>query len=148
MIERRVLFQAHVEGQLYRNKPPLYPWSIALVSLPGGRVTAATAQVPVAVAAIATAVVTCFLAARLFGRRAGFWAGLILTTSAAFFGHSQVLLPDMLVAAFTTATADAFGRSLSDSPARLAIARFNAAVAFAVFSKGPIGLLPILASAI
>ena len=46
MIERRVLFQAHVEGQLYRNKPPLYPWSIALASLPGGRVTAATAQVP------------------------------------------------------------------------------------------------------
>ena len=62
MMERRVLFQAHVEGQLYRNKPPLYPWSIVLASLPGGRVTAATAQVPVAVAAIATAVLTCLLA--------------------------------------------------------------------------------------
>ena len=83
MIERRVPFQAHVEGQLYRNKPPLYPWSIALASLPGGRVTAATAQVPVAVAAIATAVVTCLLGARLFGRRAGLSAGLIRDTGAA-----------------------------------------------------------------
>ena len=132
MIERRVLFQAHVEGQLYRNKPPLYPWSIALASLPGGRVTAATAQVPVAVAAIATAVVTCLLGARLFGRRAGLWAGLILTTSAAFFGHSQVLLPDMLVAAFTTAAAYAFWRYVSAPPGRLALAGFYTAVAFAV----------------
>ena len=148
MIERRVLFRAHVEGQLYRNKPPLYPWSIALASLPGGRVTAATAQVPVAVAAIATAVVTCLLGARLFGRRTGLWAGLILTTSAAFFGHSQVLLPDMLVAAFTTAAAYAFWRYVSAPPGRLALAGFYTAVAFAVFSKGPIGLLPLLAAAI
>ena len=93
MIERRVLFQAHVEGQLYRNKPPLYPWSIALASLPGGRVTAATAQVPVAIAAIATAVVTCLLGARLFGRRAGLWAGLILTTGAAFFAIARCCCP-------------------------------------------------------
>jgi 4-amino-4-deoxy-L-arabinose transferase-like glycosyltransferase len=111
-------------------------------------VTAATAQVPVAVAAIATAVVTCLLGARLFGRRAGLWAGLILTTGAAFFGHSQVLLPDMLVAAFTTAAAYAFWRYVSAPPGRLALAGFYTAVAFAVFSKGPIGLLPLLAAAI
>jgi len=148
MIERRVLFQAHVEGQLYRNKPPLYPWSIALASLPGGRVTAATAQVPVAIAAIATAVLTYLLGARLFGRRAGLWAGLMLTTGAAFFGHSQVLLPDMLVAAFTTAAAYAFWRYVSAPPGRLALAGFYTAVAFAVFSKGPIGLLPLLTAAI
>src|SRR5262245_39170002 len=149
MIERRVLFHARVEGQHYRNKPPLYPWAIAVSSLPGGRVTAATAQLPVALAAIATAVLTCLLGARLFGRRTGLWAGLILTTSAGFFAHSQALLPDMLVAAFTTAAAYAFWRYASDpAGGRLALVGFYAAVAFAVFSKGPIGLLPVVPAAI
>jgi 4-amino-4-deoxy-L-arabinose transferase-like glycosyltransferase len=148
MIERGVLFQARVEGQLYRNKPPLYPWSIALVSLPGGRVTEATAHAPVAVAAIATAVLTCLFGARLFGRRAGLWAGLILITGAGFFSHSQVLLPDMLVAAFTTAAAYAFWRAVSAPPGGLAMVGFYTAVAFAVFSKGPVGLLPLLVAAV
>ncbi len=148
MIERGVFFRARVEGQLYRNKPPLYPWSIALVSLPGGKVTTTTAHVPVAIAAIATAVVTCVLGTRLFGRRAGLWAGLVLITGAGFFSHSQVLLPDMLVAAFTTAAAYAFWRAVSVPPGRLALAGFYVAVAFAVFSKGPIGLLPLLPAAI
>jgi 4-amino-4-deoxy-L-arabinose transferase-like glycosyltransferase len=144
MLERRVLFHARVEGQLYRNKPPLYPWSIVLASLPGGRVTEATAQAPVGAAAIAAAVLTCLLGARLFGRRAGLWAGLILATAAGFFVHTQILLPDMLVTAFTTAAAYAFWRSVSAPPGRWALAGFYAALAFAVFSKGPVGLLPLL----
>lgn len=146
MIERRTLFSARVEGQHYRNKPPLYPWSIALLSLPHGRVTEATAQVPVALAAIATAVLTCLLGIRLFGRRAGLWAGLILATSAGFFSHSQVLLPDMLMTAFTTAALLAFWRAVSAPAGQIALAGFYAALAFAVFSKGPAGLLPLLAA--
>jgi 4-amino-4-deoxy-L-arabinose transferase-like glycosyltransferase len=148
MIERRVLFQAHVEGQLYRNKPPLYPWSIALASLPGGRVTAATAQVPVAIAAIATAVLTCLLGARLFGRRAGLWAGLMLTTGAAFFGHSQVLLPDMLVAAFTTAAAYAFWRYVSAPPVGWPSRASTPRSPSRSSRKGRFGLLPLLTAAI
>jgi 4-amino-4-deoxy-L-arabinose transferase-like glycosyltransferase len=54
----------------------------------------------------------------------------------------------MLVAAFTTAAAYAFWRYVSAPPGRLALAGFYTAVAFAVFSKGPIGLLPLLAAAI
>ena len=104
--------------------------------------TEATAHVPVAVAAIATAVLTCLLGARPFGRRAGLWAGLILITGAGFFSHSQVLLPDMLVAAFTTAAAYAFWRAVSAPPGRWAMVGFYAAVAFAVFSKGPVGSSP------
>jgi 4-amino-4-deoxy-L-arabinose transferase-like glycosyltransferase len=147
MLERGTLFQARVEGQHYRNKPPLYPWAIALVSLPGGRVTEATAQVPVAAAAIATAVLTCLLGARLWSPRAGLWAGLILATGVGFFSHSQVLLPDMLVTAFTTAATLAFWRWTSGPPSRPAGVAFYAAVAFAVFSKGPVGLLPLLSAA-
>ena len=146
MIERRTLFGARVEGQHYRNKPPLYPWSIALLSLPRGRVTETTAQIPVMLAAIATAVLTCLLGSQLFGRRAGLWAGLMLAASAGFFSHSQVLLPDMLMAAFTTAALLAFWRSVSTPAGQIALAGFYAALAFAVFSKGPAGLLPLLAA--
>jgi 4-amino-4-deoxy-L-arabinose transferase-like glycosyltransferase len=146
MIERGTLFGARVEGHHYRNKPPLYPWSIALLSLPRGRVTETTAQIPVMLAAIATAVLTCLLGTQLFGRRAGLWAGLILATSAGFFSHSQVMLPDMLMAAFTTAALLAFWRSVSAPAGQIAIVGFYAALAFAVFSKGPAGLLPLLAA--
>jgi 4-amino-4-deoxy-L-arabinose transferase-like glycosyltransferase len=148
MLERRTLFHARVEGQHYRNKPPLYPWSIALVSWGRGRVTEATAQAPVAVAAIASAVFTCLLGSRLWGPRAGLWAGVILATSAGFFSHSQVLLPDMLVTAFTTAATYAFWRWVTAPPGRLAGAAFYAALAFAVFAKGPVGLLPLAAAAL
>ena len=99
-------------------------------------------------AAIATAVLTCLLGSQLFGRRAGLGAGLILATSAGFFTHSQVMLPDMLMAAFTTAALLAFWRSVSAPAERIAIVGFYAALAFAVFSKGPAGLLPLLAAGI
>ena len=40
-----------------------------MLSLPRGRVTETTAQIPVMLAAIATAVLTCLLGSQLFGRR-------------------------------------------------------------------------------
>jgi 4-amino-4-deoxy-L-arabinose transferase-like glycosyltransferase len=52
-----------------------------------------------------------------------------------------VLLPDMLMAAFTTAALLAFWRSVSTPAGQIALAGFYAALAFAVFSKGPAGLL-------
>jgi 4-amino-4-deoxy-L-arabinose transferase-like glycosyltransferase len=149
MLERHTLFRARVEGQQYRNKPPLYPWSIALLSWPRGRVTEATAQAPVAIAAIVTALFTCLVGGRLWGARAGLWAGLVLVTSAGFFSHSQVLLPDMLVTAFTTAATYAFWRWVAaPPPATRAAVAFYGAIAFAVFAKGPVGLLPLGAAAI
>src|SRR5436190_1440074 len=44
----------HVRGDLYLNKPQLYFWSIALVSLPQGRVTELTSAIPSVVSATAT----------------------------------------------------------------------------------------------
>src|SRR5215468_3784028 len=58
------LFDVRLRGAFFREKPPLYAWIIAAFSLPGGRVTEATAQAPIALAAIAAAVFTCFLGRR------------------------------------------------------------------------------------
>ena len=75
MMSRHAWFGARVSGELYRNKPPLYPWSIAAVSLVPGHVTEATARIPGAAAAVGTVFLTALLGHRLFGPRAGLWAG-------------------------------------------------------------------------
>lgn len=148
MIERGAWFDVQVREKHYRNKPPLYPWGIAILSLPRGRVTEATAQLPVALAAIATVLFTFLIGDRLFDRRAGLWAALILATSYGFFEHSQKLLPDMLVVGFATVAGYAFCRAALGSSESGALVAFYAALAFGVFAKGPVGLLPLLAGAV
>src|SRR5206468_2156425 len=77
----------------------------------------------------------------------GLVAGLILSTCWGFFVHSQMILPDMIVLAFSTAAGLALWRAVSDPPSPRAFVVFYAAVAFAMFAKGPVGLLPLAAAA-
>ena len=148
IIERGVWFDVQVRGKPYRNKPPLYTWSIAALSRPSGRVSEATARAPVALAAIGTVLFTFLLGDRLFNRRAGLWAALILATSYGFFGHSQLALPDMLVLCFVTLAGYAFWRAVTDPPGRGALVIFFAALALGLFAKGPVGLLPLFVAAV
>ena len=142
------LFDVRLRGAFFREKPPLYAWIIAAFSLPGGRVTEATAQAPIALAAIAAAVFTCFLGRRLFNPRVGLWAGLALATTFGFFRHSQILLPEMLVIAFATLASYWFWRAMEAPSDRRTRALFYVALAFALYAKGPLGLLPLLVGAI
>ncbi len=144
MLDRGVWFDVQFRGTRYQNKPLLYPWSIALLSRVRGRVTEATVQIPVAVAAIGSALFTFLLGDRLFSRRAGLWAALVLATSYGFFALSQSSLPDMIVVCFQTMAGYAFWGAVREPPARGALVGFYAALAFAVFAKGPVGLLPLL----
>jgi 4-amino-4-deoxy-L-arabinose transferase-like glycosyltransferase len=166
MLRRGTWFDARVRDQRYRNKPLLYPWAIKVLSLSPGRVTETTSQLPIAVAAVAGAFFTALLGQQLFSPRAGLFAGLIVSTSYAFFAHSQILLPDMLVVAFGLAALCAFWAAVSRplervAPDRIeppvacsrrawlrsgtiALAGFYAAVALGVAAKGPMGLLPVL----
>ncbi len=147
-LAQRTLFDVRLRGKLFREKPPLYAWAIAALSLPGGRVTERTAHLPVALAAIGAAVLTFLLGDRLFNRRAGLWAGLVLATTFGFFRHSQIFLPEMLVVAFATAAAYWFWRGMEDPPGRGARVLFHVALALALYAKGPLGLLPLLVGAI
>lgn len=148
MIERGAWFDVQFRGTRYRNKPPLYPWSIAGLSLLRGRVTEGTAQAPVAVAAIGSVLFTFLLGDRLFNRRAGLWAALILATSYGFFALSQQSLPDLIVVCFQTIAGYSFWRAVAEPPGRGALVAFYLALAFAVFAKGPVGLLPLLPAAL
>lgn len=142
MIERSVWFGAAVRGEPYRNKPPLHPWSIVALSWPRGRVTEGTARLPSALATLATAVGTGLLAGRLFGGRAGLWAGLVTVTSYGVFAHSQMILPDMLMIAFGMLAGYSFWRAISGPEPRAMVA-FYAMLGLGVFAKGPAGLLPL-----
>ena len=144
MLRRGTWFDARVRETRYRNKPFMYPWAIKVLSMPRGRVTEVTAHLPVALAALAAVFVTTRLGQQLFGTRAGAWAGLILTTSYAFFAHSQTLLPDMLVVAFGVAALSAFWAAMTDPPGTRALVTFYACVALGVFAKGPMGIVPLV----
>lgn len=148
VLAHRALFDVRLRGKLFREKPPLYAWTIAVLALPAGRVSEAAAHAPVALAAIVAAVFTCLLGQRLFNRRVGLWAGMILATTAGFFRHSQILLPDMMVAAFATTAAYFFWRAMEDPPGRAARVLFYGTLGLAVYAKGPLGLLPLLVGAL
>lgn len=143
MMVRGTWFEAYVRETLYRNKPPMYPWLIVLVSRVGGEVTEGTSQLPVALAAIAAVVLAAFLGARLFDAATGLGAALVLATCWGFFVHSQLILPDMIVLAFATAAGLAFWRAVSGPPSATAWLAFYAALALGVFAKGPVGVLPL-----
>jgi 4-amino-4-deoxy-L-arabinose transferase-like glycosyltransferase len=144
MLARGTWFDARVRDQRYRNKPLLYPWTIKLLSMPGGRVTETTALLPIAVAAVASVFLVTLLGQQLFSPWAGIAAGLVTATSYGFFAHSQIFLPDMLVVAFGLAALCAFWASVTHPPGTRALAGFWAAVALGVAAKGPMGLLPVL----
>src|SRR5262245_1834776 len=61
MLARGVWFDLHYRGVVFRDKPPLYPWAIAAASWMGGRVTEATAQLPVVLTAIGAVAAAFFL---------------------------------------------------------------------------------------
>ena len=148
VLAQHTLFNVRLRGAFFREKPPLYAWAIAALSLPGGRVTEGTAQAPIALAAIFAAVFTCLLGGRLFNPRVGLWAGLALATTVGFFRHSQILLPDMIVVACATAAAYWFWRAMEDPADRRFTVLFYVALALALYAKGPLGLLPLLVGAI
>ena len=142
IVERGAWMGAELRGLPYRNKPPLYPWAIAALSWPAGRVTEITARVPVVLAAIGSVVGTFLLGARLFGRRAGLWAALILLTSVVFFDQALATIPDVPMLFFQLLAGLALW-SLANDGGRRALFSFYVALALAAFTKGIPGLLPL-----
>lgn len=98
----------HYNGEAYAIKPPLYPWLIALVSIPVGDVTEFTARLPSALSALGMVLVVYLLGKDLFGQRTGLLAALILATSPQFHKSACMVRIDMPLAFFTTSSLAAF----------------------------------------
>ena len=76
----------HVNGVMTTDKPPLFFWLIALVSLPFGQVTLWTSRLPSVFAALGTVAITMRLGQRFYGPKTaalaeGIYQALVTTVA-------------------------------------------------------------------
>jgi len=142
-------------GRPWFEKPILYYWTAGIFYRIGGR-GEVPARLPSALAALATTLAVAWIAARFYGREAGFYSLLILPGSVAFVGFARSATPDMpfcamLTIALATAAKICLSREFQsdrdgDSPPRETTPRgalliFGAALGLATLAKGPAALI-------
>jgi 4-amino-4-deoxy-L-arabinose transferase-like glycosyltransferase len=94
---------ARLDGVLYLEKAPLIYWLIAISYKVFGASDWA-ARLPVAFASIALALLTAVFGMWAFGKRAGFYAGLCMSTCVGLFLFTRIQIPDVMLT-FTIALA-------------------------------------------
>ncbi len=131
-------------GRPLGTKPPLFHWTIGLLSVASGEVSEWTARIPSAAAALATLFLVYALGSILFGRKTGFLSALVLSTTFIFFQHARMARSDMLLTFFITLSVYLFvaGSLRAESKARLGylLGAYGAA-ALATLTKGPVGIV-------
>lgn len=132
----------HVNGVVTTDKPPLFFWAIAVLSLPGGEVTPWTARLPSALAALGTLLLILRLGRRIGGERVAWLAPLILATTLMFWEKARWAQIDALLCFLVWAALTAFvAWRAGEARGRHAGLCFWLAAALAVLAKGPVGLL-------
>jgi 4-amino-4-deoxy-L-arabinose transferase-like glycosyltransferase len=139
----------HVNGAITTDKPPLFFWIIALLSLPSGHVSSLSARLPSALAALGSVALTMRMGRRLNGGAAGeaggALAGLILATTHLHWDKARSAQIDALLAFLVLLALTAFAEFRGGAAGgRRAGLLFWGAAAAAVLAKGPVGLaLPL-----
>lgn len=148
-------------AELRTHKPVLLYWCMMAAYTVLG-VGELAARLPSAMAAIGTCVCTYLMGRRLFGPRAGVWAGVALATSLMFAVAGRAATPDSLLIFSTTLALTIYvcgtfrarhETTPLDSPPQLqspghyfpqhwpTAAAMYAAMGLAVLAKGPVGLV-------
>jgi 4-amino-4-deoxy-L-arabinose transferase-like glycosyltransferase len=104
---------ARLDGVIYLEKPPLIYWMIAISYKVFG-VHDWAARIPIALSAITLCLTTAAFGAWAFGRRAGFYAGLCMSTCIGLFLFTRILLPDVVLTLVIVLALWAFLRVLED----------------------------------
>jgi len=132
----------HVNGEITTDKPPLFFWLIALVSLPFGKVLSLTARLPSVVASLGTVWLTMRLGRRLAGGAGGALSGVVLVTTYLFWDKARTAQIDALLCCLVLVALSAFEAFRAGSAdGRRAGLLFWTAAGLAVLAKGPVGLL-------
>ncbi|HZE24568.1 MAG TPA: glycosyltransferase family 39 protein [Blattabacteriaceae bacterium] len=135
---------AHLDGVPYMEKAPLPYWLIAICYLLMG-VHDWVARIPTAIAAVLLCFVTARYGAWAFGRRAGFYAGLVLATSIGLFLFTRILIPDVMLTLTITICFMAFQRAMNEDGEEPRSRRWPALIGIAlglgVLLKGLLALL-------
>ncbi|MGI8959498.1 MAG: ArnT family glycosyltransferase [Bryobacteraceae bacterium] len=149
MLETGDWVTPHLDGVKYMEKPPLKYWIIAVFFKLFG-MHDYTARLPLAV----TTVLLCWLTFRIgvwaFGTRAGFYAGVMLSTCIGLFLFTRVLIADVQLTFTITLAIWSFLRAMDkDEPSpRLWGLLFWASIGTGLLLKGLIGALFPFASAV
>jgi 4-amino-4-deoxy-L-arabinose transferase-like glycosyltransferase len=104
---------AHLDGVPFLEKPPLIYWTIAIsYAIFGAHDWAA--RIPEALSAILLCIVTSAFGIWAFGKRAGLYAGLCMSTCMGLFLFTRILLPDAMLSFIITLALWAMLRSLDE----------------------------------
>lgn len=133
-----------INGEPYKEKPPLLFWTQAVCAVPFGDVTETPTRLPSALAGIATVLLTYALVRRLYDERTAFWAGLILATTQRFWWQTHFGQIDMLLTACLTGAFLSFWLWYTGKQRRYLLA-FYLLIAAGAYAKGPPALVfPLL----
>jgi 4-amino-4-deoxy-L-arabinose transferase-like glycosyltransferase len=108
---------ARLDGVLYLEKAPLIYWLMAIFYKILG-VADWVARLPVALASIALALLTARFGTWTFGKRAGFYAGLCMSTCVGLFLFTRIQIPDVMLTFTITLALWAFLRALDNEEKR------------------------------
>ncbi|MBV9770188.1 MAG: glycosyltransferase family 39 protein [Bryobacterales bacterium] len=108
---------ARLDGIAYLEKAPLIYWMIAgSYKIFGASDWAA--RIPIVVSALALAWLTTAFGMWAFGRSAGFYAGLVISTCFGLFLFTRILIPDVMLTASITLSMWAFLRAIDEAETR------------------------------
>jgi 4-amino-4-deoxy-L-arabinose transferase-like glycosyltransferase len=100
VLDRGQWLVARLRDQPYLNKPQLFFWTVAVVSLPFGRVSEATAAIPPVIASLVGVIGVIMIGRLLWSWWTGVVAGLVLVTTPFHFEMSHQVLPDLMLNAW------------------------------------------------
>jgi 4-amino-4-deoxy-L-arabinose transferase-like glycosyltransferase len=108
---------ARLDGIPYLEKAPLIYWLMAICFRIFGPYDWA-ARIPIVLAVLALAWVTTAFGIWAFGKRAGFYAGLCISTCIGLFLFTRILIPDVMLTADVTLSMWAFLRAIDEQEKR------------------------------
>jgi len=132
-------------GRLYTHKPPLYFWAMAAASSYAGDITPFGSRVPAILSVLLTVIATFWFAGRVFGRKAGLAAAVVLATGMGFIKSGQEVRMDAMLTLWSTLGMALFFFGFRDARRRMACyLGAGVALALATLTKGPVGFVPQL----
>ncbi len=150
MLERGDFVTPRLNYVKYFEKPPLYYWMNCLSFRLFGQSEFA-ARFFSALSALLCIILTYQIGRAICGRREGLMAAVILGTSMGYFIQGRLNTTDMTLCLFMTASLGFFLLASQQDPRRSALPLYlsSACAAFAVLTKGPVGvILPAVAIAL
>ncbi len=140
---------ARLDGVLYLEKAPLIYWLMAIFYKIFG-VADRVARLPVALASIALAILSSVFGMWAFGKRAGFCAGLCMSTCVGLFLFTRIQIPDVMLTFTITLALWALLRALDEEEKRprLWAAILAASLGSGLLLKSLVGIVFPIAAAL